>query len=229
MPTPNGEGRLRRRDRLSAVWAGVGVAAALALGFAAILTFTSNELSDTAEEAFAGIMSVLAVALVTSMVFWMRRNSHRLRGELQSKVDGATQLGWFGVFFMAFVTVGREGLETALFLWPTVKSAGSGTGPLLGVVIGLAISVILGWAVYRRSVHLNLATFFRITGAALIVIAAGVLAYGIHDLQEIGALPGAEAIAFDVSAQIPPTSWYGTLLKGTFSFTPETSWLQLIG
>jgi high-affinity iron transporter len=218
--------KIGRRDRLSAVWAGVGVACALSLGVGALLTFTSHSLTFEAQETFGGVMSILAVVLVTSMVFWMKRNSHRLKGDLQARLDGVVGLGWFSVLAMAFITVGREGLETALFLWPTVEAAGSGWGPVFGAVLGIALAVVLGVLVYRRSVHLDLALFFRITGAALVVIAAGVLAYGIHDLQEAGVLPGLTSLAFDVSEQVPPSSWYGTVLKGTLNFSPATTWLE---
>jgi high-affinity iron transporter len=129
---------------------------------------------------------------------------------------------------MAFLAVGREGVETALFLWPALRSAGAGAGPGIGAVSGLASAVVLGYLVYRRSIHLDLGKFFRVTGAALIVVAAGVLAYGLHDLQEAGVVGGLHAIAFDISRQIPPTSWYGTLLKGIFNLSPVTTWLQLV-
>jgi len=173
-------------------------------------------------------MSVFAVALVTSMVFWMKRNSHRMKGDLHGKLDSAVRLGWWSLALMAFITVGREGLETALFLWPTIEASGSGVSPVVGAVLGIALAVVLGKLVYKRSVHLNLATFFKVTGVALIIIAAGVLAYGVHDLQEAGLLPGLNSLAFDVSKQISPSSWYGTLLKGTLNFSPATTWLQLI-
>jgi high-affinity iron transporter len=219
--------KVGRSDRLSAIWAGVALACALSLAVGALLTFTSNSLTFEAQETFGGVMSIVAVALVTSMVFWMKRNSHRLKGELHDKLDSAMQLGWWSLALMAFITVGREGLETALFLWPTIEASGSGAGPVLGAVLGIAVSVVLGSLVYRRSVHLNLATFFKVTGVALIIIAAGVLAYGIHDLQEAGVLPGLNSLAFDVSTQVPPSSWYGTLLKGTLNFSPATTWLEL--
>ncbi len=220
--------KVGRRDRLSAIATGVGMAVTLSLAVGAMLTFTSQSLTFEAQEAFGGIMSILAVALVTSMVFWMKRQSHRMKGELHSRLDHALGLGWWSVAIMAFITVGREGLETALFLWPTIRASGSGAAPTAGAFLGIAIAVAAGWLVYRKSVHLNLAKFFRYTGAALIVIAAGVLAYGLHDLQEAAVLPGLDSIAFDVSRQIPPTSWYGTLLKGTLNFSPRTTWLQLI-
>ncbi len=82
--------------------------------------------------------------------------------------------------------------------------------------------------IYRGAVRINLSKFFRYTGIALIVVAAGILSYGIHDLQEAAFLPGLNSLAFDVSSAIPPDSWYGTLLKGTVNFTPNTTWLQAI-
>jgi high-affinity iron transporter len=128
---------------------------------------------------------------------------------------------------MAFLAVGREGLETALFLWPAIQAAGSGAGPVAGASLGIVTATVFGWLLYRGSVHLNLATFFKVTGAGLIVVAAGVLAYGFHDLQEAGVLGGLNSLAFDVSRQIPPSSWYGTLLKGVLNFSPATTWLEL--
>lgn len=220
--------KIGRRDRLSAVWVGVGGAAALSLAVGALLTFTSRALTFEAQETFGGVLSIVAVAMVTSMVFWMKRNSHRLKGELHTRLDSVADLGWLSIVLLAFVTVGREGLETALFLWPTIQASGSGAGPTVGAFAGIGVAVVVGWLVYRRSVHLNMASFFRITGAALIVVASGVLAYGLHDLQEAGVLPGLRSLAFDVSEQIPPTSWYGTVLKGTVNFSPATTWLQAV-
>jgi len=218
--------RTGNRDKLRPVWLGVGVAIALSLSVGALLTFTSNSLSFEAQEAFGGAMSIIAVGFVTWMVFWMRRQSRYLKHELQHKLDTALAAGTLAVTLMAFLAVGREGLETALFLWPAIQAAGSGTGPVVGATVGLVTAAIIGYGLYRHSIHLNLATFFTVTGALLVVVAAGVLAYGVHDLQEAGVLPGLHTLAFDVSTQIPPSSWYGTLLKGIFNFSPETTWLQ---
>jgi high-affinity iron transporter len=128
------------------------------------------------------------------------------------------------------LAVGREGLETALFLWAATQTAASGTGnttnPLLGAALGLLLAVVLGYLIYRGALKINLSRFFTWTGAFLIVIAAGVLAYGVHDLQEARFLPGLNNLAFDVSGAIPPTSWYGTLLKGVFNFSPTTTVLE---
>ena len=130
---------------------------------------------------------------------------------------------------VAFLAVAREGIETALFLWAAARSTGSGTTPLLGALLGIATAVALGYLIYKGALRLNLGTFFTWTGAALIIVAAGVLAYGIHDLQEAGVLPGLNTLAFDVSDTIAPGTWYATLLKGTINFTPAMSALSAIG
>ena len=221
--------RTGHRDRLRPVWLGVGVAVAASLAVGAALTFTSRSLSFQAQEAFGGFMSLIAVAFVTGMVFWMRRQSRALKHELQGRLDAALTGGTFALFLVALFAVGREGLETALFLWTSVQAAGSSTNPVLGASIGLVLATIIGWLIYKQSVRLNLATFFTVTGAGLVIVAAGVLAYGIHDLQEADILPGLNSLAFDVSRTIPPSSWYGTLLKGIFNFTPASTWLQVIG
>lgn len=218
--------RTNRRDRLAWVWTGVAIAIALSLSIGALLTFTSRSLSFQQQELFGGSMSIIAVAFVTWMVFWMRSTSHAMKDELHGKVEHAVNMGGFALALAAFLAVGREGLETALFLWPTMQSGGAGAP--MGAVSGLLTALVIGYLIYRRSVKLNLAKFFRYTGIGLIVVAAGVLSYGIHDLQEADYLPGLTSIAFDVRDQIPPTSWYGTLLKGTINFNPETTWLQLV-
>jgi high-affinity iron transporter len=132
---------------------------------------------------------------------------------------------------VAMLAVGREGLETALFLWAATQAAtggGSALGPLIGAALGIATAVVLGYLFYKGAVKINLGLFFKWTGAILIVVAAGVLAYGVHDLQEAGVLPGLNNLAFDVSGAIPPDSWLGTLLKGTLNFSPATTWLQAV-
>ncbi|MDF2848325.1 MAG: high-affinity Fe2+/Pb2+ permease, partial [Oerskovia sp.] len=168
-----------------------------------------------------------AVGLITWMIFWMGKTARHLKADLQHKLDDAVAAGKWAVVVMALLAVGREGLETALFLWAGAQATGTTTRPLLGAVLGLAVAVVLGWAVYQGAVKLNLRVFFAWTGMFLIVVAAGVLAYGVHDLQEAGILPGLHVLAFDVSAQVPPSSWYGTVLKGVFNFSPATTWLEL--
>ncbi|AXE85469.1 iron uptake transporter permease EfeU [Streptomyces sp. Go-475] len=217
-----------RRDALKPVWTGVGVAVALALGFGCALEFGSQELTFQAQEALGGSLSILAVGLVTWMVFWMRRTARHLRSELHGRLDAALAMGTGALVATAFLAVGREGLETALFVWASVHAASDGTPrPLLGVALGLLTAVLLGWLFYRGALRINLSKFFTYTGAMLVVVAAGVLAYGFHDLQEADFLPGLTDQAFDISGTIPPDSWYGTLLKGVLNFQPNPTVLQV--
>lgn len=217
-----------RRDALKPVWTGIAIAVALALGFGCALEFGSQELTFEAQEALGGTLSILAVGLVTWMVFWMRRTARHLKAELHGKLDAALEIGTAALVATAFLAVGREGLETALFVWTSVRAAGEGSsGPVTGALLGLATAVLMGWLFYRGALRINLARFFTWTGGMLVVVAAGVLAYGFHDLQEADWLPGLTDRAFDVSGTIPPDSWYGTLLKGVFNFQPDPTVLQV--
>ncbi|MFF7767716.1 iron uptake transporter permease EfeU [Streptomyces massasporeus] len=217
-----------RRDALKPIWAGIAVAIALAFGFGCALEFGSQELTFQAQEALGGSLSILAVGLVTWMVFWMRRTARHLKSELHGRLDAALAMGTGALVATAFLAVGREGLETALFVWASVHAASDGTPrPLLGVALGLLTAVLLGWLFYRGALRINLAKFFTWTGGMLVVVAAGVLAYGFHDLQEADFLPGLTDKAFDISGTIPPDSWYGTLLKGVLNFQPDPTTLQV--
>jgi high-affinity iron transporter len=217
-----------RRRALPLVWAGVAVAILLSIGVGALLTFTSNSMSFEAQEAFGGSLSIIAVAFVTWMIFWMRRTSHALSGELRAKLSEALDMGSWAVVLMAFLAVGREGLETAVFFWTAAQATGETVEPLIGFVIGIAVAVVLAFLIYRGAVTINLGKFFKVTGILLIFVAAGILAYGVHDLQEAAILPGLQTLAFDISAVVPPDSWYGTLLKGIFNLSPQTTVLEAV-
>jgi high-affinity iron transporter len=218
--------RTGRREFLRHVALGVGVAVGLSVVFGAFLQFTSAQLSFQTQERFGGLMSIVAVGLVTWMIFWMKGAARSLSADLRGRLDSAVAIGSVAVVTMAFLAVAREGLETSLFFWTAAQSAGSTAVPLVGFLLGLATAVGLGVAFYRGALRIDLGAFFRWTGAFLVLVAAGVLAYGIHDLQEAGDLPGLTSLMFDVSAAVPPGSWYGTLLKGVFNFSPQTTVLE---
>ena len=218
--------RTGRRDALPLVWAGVAAAVVLSLSAGALLTWTAASLSFEAQELLGGTLSIVAVGFVTWMVFWMKRTARGLRGELEGRASAALGAGGTALAVVAFLAVAREGLETALFLWAAAQAAGSGPRPIVGAALGLAAAVVLARLLYARTVRLDLGRFFTITGALLIVVAAGVLSYGVHDLQEAGVLPGLHSLAFDVSDVVPPSSWYGAVLKGTVNFSPATTWLE---
>ena len=219
--------KTRRTEHLRFVWVGVGIAVAVSLGSVAILQITSNSLSDTAEEAFAGIMSILTVVFLTWMIFWMRKTAHLIKGDLHEKMDSAVDVGGVALAALAAVAVGREGLETALFLW-TNDQASSGAGhPAIGGLLGIIVAVGLGYLIYKRAVNFNLSTFFKITGVLLIVVAAGVLTYAVHEFQELGWLPGDASKAFNISSWYDESAWYGSLLRGLVNFRAEMSVLQV--
>jgi high-affinity iron transporter len=217
-----------RQSLLHRIWTGVAIAIAVSLGFGALLTFGPQGLSFEAQETIGGTLSIVAVGFVTWMVMWMARSSRGLSGELRGQIDKAADAGWFSLVLVAMLAVGREGLETALFLWAATQAAAGTAAPLAGAALGLLTAVVLGLLIYRGALQLNLAKFFAWTGGVLILVAAGVLSYGVHDLQEAGVLPGLRSLAFDVSNVIDPASWLGTLLKGTFNFSPATTWLEAV-
>jgi len=216
-----------RRHLIAQIWLGVGIAVAVSLGFGAALTYGPKGLTFEAQELIGGLLSVVAVGFVTWMIFWMAQAARGMAGTLRARVDSATDARPGSLAVVALLAVGREGLETAMFIWAATKAAvretGASSAPLLGALLGILVAVALGYLMYRGALRINLTRFFTWTGAFLIIVAAGVLAYGIHDLQEARFLPGLNNLAFDVSQAIPPTSWYGTLLKGVFNFSPVTT------
>ncbi|MFI6872400.1 iron uptake transporter permease EfeU [Streptomyces sp. NPDC050400] len=221
--------KTERRDALKPVWLGIAVAVFVALAFGAGLEFGSQEMTFKAQEALGGSLSIVAVGLVTWMVFWMRRTARHLKTELHGKLDTALQMGTAALVVTAFLAVGREGLETSLFVWTAVHATSNGTTePVVGALLGLATAVVLGWLFYRGALRINLAKFFTWTGGMLVVVAAGVLAYGVHDLQEADFIGGLNELAFDISSTIAPDGWLGTLLKGVFNFQPDPTVLQVV-
>lgn len=221
------------RKALAPVWSGVGAAVALSVCFALLLNVAiAREEHFKIQELTGGLLSLIAVGLVTWMIFWMRRAARSIKAELEGRLEGALDMGPIALTVVAFLAVGREGLETALFLWVNTSNSQAGSEPVIGAVLGLATAVVLGYLLYRGGLKLNLKRFFTWTGAALIVVAAGVFGYGFHDLQEADVLPGLNAVAFtpaDFFAQHGrPGEWAQTLLQGIFNLTPKVTWLQLV-
>lgn len=243
--------RMGRRDVLPRLWTGIALAVALAVGIGAVLTFGTHTLTFEAQELIGGTLSVLTVAMVTWMIFWMQKAGRTLKRTLEGDIDRALARGTvWGLVAIGFISVAREGIETTLLLWSMVQSFGDAPSALLGALLGILAAVALGALLARGMLRLDLRVFFTWTGAFLVVVAAGVLAYGIHDLQEAGALPGpftalapidpASGVvavganglpfgwAFDVSGAIPPGGPLAAILQATVGFTPRMSWLQVI-
>ncbi len=219
-----------RRSDLRYIWTGVGIAVGISLIFGAVLTYGPKGLTFEAQELIGGTLSIVAVGFVTWMILWMATAAKGLSRTLRGSLDEATR-PW-SLVVVALLAVGREGLETALFIWAATQAAARDTGatlqPLLGALLGIVVAIVLGYLMYRGALRINLSVFFTWTGAFLILVAAGVLAYGIHDLQEARFLPGLHTIAFDVSHVISLDSVVGSLLKGIFNFSPVTTVLEAI-
>ncbi|WP_131767078.1 iron uptake transporter permease EfeU [Candidatus Protofrankia californiensis] len=221
--------RADQRARLPQVWTGVLAAVALSASFGAVLTFAAASMSTAAQEAFSGVLSLVAVGFVTAMVFWMRRSARALSGEIKGRVTAALALGPGVLILTAFLAVAREGLETSLFVWTTTRGADESVGPLVGATAGIALAAAACFAMYRQTLKIDLTRFFTITGIGLIVIAAGVTGYGLHDLQESDLLPGNETTAFDLTATVDPSAWYSRLTEGILNLTPRMTVLQVVG
>jgi len=215
------------RASTAPIWLGVLGAVMLAGSFAAVLTFSVAGLSSRAQEAVSGLLSVFAVALVTWMIFWMRRTAAGLAAHLRGEVRRAALVGAGALTLTAFLAVGREGLETTLFLWTAARASGQTAAPLAGAAIGIAAAVALCWLLYHRAVRMNVGVFFNRTAIVLIVIAAGVLAYGLGDLQDAGLLPGRAWVAFDLTPHIDPGSWWASIVTGITELSPKMTVLQV--
>ncbi|MCX6457298.1 MAG: FTR1 family protein [Actinobacteria bacterium] len=217
-----------RKALLAPLWAGVGLAVLVSLATGAFLTITSTELSPRGEEFFAGTTSFLAVGFVTWMVFWMKRTARHLKGQLEGQLSTAVLAGPLALAAAAFFAVVREGLETSLFIYANFKTVSSTPSATVGLLLGLGLAITLGYLIYRSSIKINLSKFFNYTGIALVVVAAGVLSYGIHEYQELGWLPGADFFVWDVTSVIAKESLLGGILAGAIGFDTTTSLLQFV-
>lgn len=232
--------KVGRKNLLPKVWLGVVIAAAIPLSLGAIMTWGPYTLSFQAQEILGGTLSLVAVAMVTWMILWMSSNSRQFARKLRE--DTAAQLAsgsdW-GVVWIAFIAVVREGIETALFVWATIKSSAENAiaAPALGVVTGLLVAVVIGWLIYTGAARINLSIFFNITGLLLIFVAAGIVSYGIGDLQEASVIPGWGTHIYDITAYLDgslyswltTSSWWWTLLEAMFNANASPTHLQLIG
>ena len=220
------------------IWAGVVVAIGVSVGLGLVLWVTIGGLEEPYEQVFEGLAMLLAAGVVTWMLFWMRRTSANIRGELHAGVDRAlTEGGAWALSILAFTAVIREGIETSLFLLGQVTAATDAEvgalSTLVGALIGMVIAVGIGYAFYRGAQVINLRTFFRWTGIALIFIAAGLLSHAVHEFVEIGLITIGTSTAFDISSVLPHEgegflATIGQLLRALFGYTSNPEWITLI-
>jgi high-affinity iron transporter len=220
------------------IWLGAGAAIALSVVIGVALFVTIGGFEEPAEQIFEGFAMLIAAGVVTWMLFWMRRTSANIKGQLQAGVDRALMEGGiFGLAILAFTAVIREGIETALFLMGQATAAGTqATSTLIGALIGLAIAVAIGYALYRGARVINLRTFFSWTGIALIFIAAGLLSHGIHEFIEAGWITFGTGTAFDISAILPHEAEpengaigvIGSILRALVGYTSTPEWITFL-
>jgi high-affinity iron transporter len=215
------------RSYIPRVWLGVGAAIAVSIGAATLLYATSNQLSETSSAIFEGVTSVLAAGLITWLTFWMATHARAMKSELHSKVDAALIGSSYALIGVAFFAVLREGLETAIFMFPSSQVASSALESFIGLWIGLMISVATGFAIYKGVIKLNLGKVFSVVGALLIVVAAGVLNYGIHEFHEAGVITFGTDIALDTTGFIASDGLVGSLLRGFLSYRGSASVLEV--
>jgi high-affinity iron transporter len=209
------------------LWGGIVAALAMTVSVFLIIHFGTKTLTTTGQELIGGIASLVTVALVVWMLIWMKGASRNMTAELEGKMEKAVSVGPFAVATVAFIAVAREGIETALLVFDSFsRSLGV---PFAGLMTGVGISIVIGVALYLGAVKINLKMFFQITGALLILVAAGILRYGITDLQEADVLPGLSNYAFDISDVLERGTWYATLLEGMFNIVPNPTVLAFTG
>jgi high-affinity iron transporter len=217
--------QIGRRDCAPYAWAGVAVAALLSAALAVVMRAIGAE---PYEQIFEGTTMLLAVGVLTWMVFWMRYQARFIKRDLERRVQGAVTRGenW-GLFGLAFLAVFREGLETALFLAANAFAADA-WGTLAGALIGIALAVAAGGVIYAYAVRLDVNLFFSVTSVLLVVFAAGLLAHGVHEFQEIGWLPILSGAVWDTSAWLDNHSALGSMLRALVGYNAKPSVLEVV-
>jgi high-affinity iron transporter len=185
-------------DRSRHVWAGVIAAAAVSVAMGGLIFAVAGELSGTSEALYEATAMLLAAGVLTWMIFWMQRQARGLGSELRRRVSDALVMGGTALFWLAFVSTAREGIETALFMYASTGKS-SPAAALLGGTVGLAIAAVLGILVYRGAARLNLGTFFRVTSVIVLALAAYLLAGGLHELGEAAGNEALEQGAYAVA------------------------------
>lgn len=220
--------KLGRRDALPRVLLGALLAAVLSLGIGILIVGTLGRLDHRLQATLEGIAAVAAVVIMTRMLFWMRRQGRAIKGELEWQVSDALKAGsTVALVSLVFIAVLREGLEMTLFFLAIVAAeSGDATGAVLGGLLGLAIAIAMGWAIFAAGVRINLGRFFTVTGVLLIFVAAGLVVYAITEFTEAGYLPMLAPL-WDMSKVLPQSSPLGSVLTGMFGYRAAPTAVQV--
>jgi len=209
--------RLNSQHLKIVVWQGAAAAIAASLLAGMGLNFLGLEFEGKAEEIFEGLATLFAAGVLTWMIFWMQKQGQDLKKKIESDTNQAISTGKKALFSLAFITVFREGLELAVFLLATSFVSG-GKLTLVGASIGLLSAVILGWAIFSYSNRLNLNMFFLATNILLILFASGLVAYGVHELNEAGWIPSIIEHVWDINHILNEKSQFGLIFKTLFGY-----------
>jgi high-affinity iron transporter len=211
-----------RRDALRWMWVGVVSAVILCTATAVVLQIVNQDLPQRQQEGLETVVAAIAVAMVTFMIVWMNRHARDLGGDLRASAASALARGSGGALVaMAFFAVVREGLETAVFLLAAFQASGDATSAGAGALLGIACAIGVGWGIYRGGVRLNLSRFFRITSAALVVVAAGLVMTALHTAHEATWLNSLQGQAMNLSWLVRPGSVASSLLTGVLGLQPQ--------
>jgi high-affinity iron transporter len=210
------------------VWGGIGTAIVVSIIAAMLLNAVGIAFEGRGEEIFEGIAMVLAAVVLTWMIFWMQRQGREVQDDLESDVRRASATGnrW-ALFSLAFVAVVREGIETVLFLTATAFST-SPAQTLIGGALGLVIAIALGWMLFAMGRQLNVKAFFRATSVLLLLFAAGLLAHGVHELQEAALLPIFIEHVWDINPILNDKGTIGLFLSALFGYNGNPSLLEVV-
>ncbi|HSR46651.1 MAG TPA: FTR1 family protein [Anaerolineales bacterium] len=220
--------RMNRSELAPVAWLGVGVAVGLSIIAAAILSLIGARLEGTAEELFEGTMMLFASGVLTWMILWMAQQGRQSQLGIEREIEvAATRRQRTAVFAIAFFAVLREGIETALFL-SAAAFQDSQAGVFAGGLAGIATAALLGWGLYRATIRLDIRGFFRVTGAILILFAAGLFAHGIHEFVEAGVLPALIDPLWTTEYLISESSFVGTLLRTLFGYNADPTLTEVL-
>ncbi|OLE14039.1 MAG: hypothetical protein AUG93_00210 [Armatimonadetes bacterium 13_1_20CM_4_65_7] len=216
------------RDKFGVVWMGSGLAVLMSVIVGTGIFVTAGEFTGRAKQLFEGTAMFSAAGVLTYMIFWMRKQSINIRTHLQARVNTALQTGSLGALVvLVFVAVGREGVETALFLFAAAKAATPVTATV-GGLLGSLGAVVLGYLLYRGTYRLNLRAFFNVTSILLLLFASGLLAHGTHEFHEAGLIPAVIEHVWDTNAIIHDTSSVGSLLNAVFGYNGNPSLVEVL-
>ena len=220
--------KIKRTELNSTVWLGAGIAVALSFIAAIGLNLLGMQFEGRGEEIFEGIAMLLAAGVLTWMIFWMHNSAINLKSEIEIKTQDAVDgKGRNTLFALAFLAVFREGIELALFLL-AVQQASSPLQTLVGALAGLAGAVVLGWMLFTSTRKLNLRNFFRVTNVLLIIFAAGLVAYGVHEFNEAGIIPSVIEHVWDINGILNEKSEVGLVFKAIFGYNGNPSLTEVI-